>query len=74
MLYNIFNELNKIHQKPKPFEFYTTPDLWNTPYIARQMLKMHLDPDNEPASRNHAFIRKSINWIIKEFNINKDSV
>lgn len=39
----IFAKLEKINHRPKPFEFYTTPELWNDPYVSSQMLSLHLD-------------------------------
>ncbi len=36
---------------------------WDDDYISSQMLKAHLDPDFEGASRKHDFIRRSADWI-----------
>jgi len=66
---NIYSELSKINSKPKPFEFYTTPELWNDDYISSKMLGFHLNPDCDLASRNKAFISKSVSWLISKFNI-----
>jgi len=65
----MFTELAEIFTVPEPFECANTPDLWNTPHIAKQMLKFHLDPDHDAASRNKKFVDKSIQWLIEEFNI-----
>lgn len=69
----MFKKLEKIIDKPKPFEFYTTPLLWNDEYISKQMLEMHLNPNVEAASRNHKFIERSVRWIIDNFNITSNS-
>ena len=36
---------------------------WDDEYISKQMLKAHLNPDVDEASRKKAFIQQSINWI-----------
>lgn len=69
----MFRELEKINQRPKPFEFYTTPLLWNDPYVSKQMLKYHLDENIDLASRPKAFIQKSVEWMSKLFGIGADS-
>jgi SAM-dependent methyltransferase len=33
------------------------------------MLKYHLDPDKDLASRNHAFIERSVAWLIERFHL-----
>lgn len=38
-------------------------EFWNDPYISKQMLDAHLNPDFEGASRKLDFIEKSVNWI-----------
>jgi hypothetical protein len=38
----MFEELKKINERPKPFEFYTASDLWTDEYISKQMLSYHL--------------------------------
>ena len=65
----MYNQLKKIDHTPKPFEFYTAEKLWNDPHISKKMLEFHLDPGLEPASRNHAFISQSIDWMTDRFRI-----
>lgn len=65
----MYHQLKKIDHTPKPFEFYTAEKLWNDPHISKKMLEFHLDPDLEPASRNHGFISRSIDWITDRFRI-----
>jgi len=54
-------------QKPPLY----TPNIdkfWDDEHISKQMLAYHLNPYNEPASRNHAFIQESVNWISRLAN------
>jgi SAM-dependent methyltransferase len=64
----VFETLEKIRRRPKAFEFYTTPRLWNDPHISKQMLAFHLDSTADPASRNQAFIDRSLDWIVRHFD------
>lgn len=55
----------ELFKKPKAY----TPNpekFWNDEYISKQLLRAHLDPEFEGASRNHAFIQKSIEWIYSQ--------
>ncbi len=57
-------ELINLQKKPDPF----TPgnsSLWTDPYIAKQMLKAHLDPTNDAASRQPKKIDAIVEWIIQ---------
>jgi SAM-dependent methyltransferase len=45
-----------LYQRSKDF-------LWTDNYIAKQMLKFHLDTTNDAASRNEKTINSTINWI-----------
>jgi len=65
----MFDRLEKINRRPKPFERYTRLDLWNDEHISKGMLDAHLDPNTDWASRNKKFMDKSINWIVSHFNI-----
>lgn len=38
-------------------------NFWDDTHISLQMLKAHLDPDFEAASRKHSFITDSAAWI-----------
>lgn len=51
---------------PELYERSTAP-FWNDTYISEQMLKAHLNPDFEGASRRADFINASADWIAKEF-------
>lgn len=66
---NLFDNLEKIAGRPKPFEHYTSLRLWNDPHISKGMLKAHLDPELDSASFNKDFIDRSVNWMSSYFNI-----
>ena len=53
----------QLQQKPEPF----TPGerlFWDDPHISTQMLKAHLDPDNDLASRRPETIQRSVDWLV----------
>ncbi len=65
----MYEQLIHINERPFPFSIYTADTLWTDPHIARQMLKAHLNPDTDSASRRPAFIEASVNWLQQRFNI-----
>lgn len=65
----MFESLERIFARPRPFELYTTEALWNDPHISKQMLAMHLDEDAELASRPKVVIDASVGWMIARFGI-----
>ncbi len=65
----MYEQLIHINERPLPFSVYTADTLWTDPHIARQMLKAHLNPDTDSASRRPAFIEASVNWLQSRFNI-----
>ena len=46
---------------------------WEDPYIAQQMLKAHLDPHTDAASRKPETIDKSAAWMISQLNLKPGS-
>ena len=42
----MFDELEQIFHRPKPFEHYTAKDLWTDDHTSKQMLKFHLTKKN----------------------------
>lgn len=57
--------INQLQQKPNPF----TPGeqlFWDDPHISAQMLKWHLDPNNDVASRRAETIKCSVDWIVEK--------
>jgi cyclopropane fatty-acyl-phospholipid synthase-like methyltransferase len=65
----MFEELERIASKPKPFEFYTTPQFWNDPHISKSMLDCHLNPNHNAASYRMETIDKAVDWMASHFNI-----
>ena len=65
----MFEELEKINTRPKPFEFYTASDLWAEEHTSRQMLSFHLNEEIDVSSRNAAFIDRSVDWIASHFKV-----
>lgn len=67
----MFRDLKKLMERPKPFEHYTSEDLWNDDHISKKMLELHLDENIDLASRKGEFIERSAEWIIREFKLGK---
>lgn len=65
----MFEELEKINTRPKPFEFYTASDLWTDDHVSKMMLSFHLNEEIDISSRNKEFIDRSVEWITSYFNI-----
>jgi cyclopropane fatty-acyl-phospholipid synthase-like methyltransferase len=65
----VFDQLEEINSRPEPFEFYTASDLWTDEHTSEQMLRFHLNEGVDAASRNSAFIDRSVGWIASRFNI-----
>ena len=65
----MFEELENINSRPKPFEFYTASDLWTDEHTSMQMLAFHLNEDIDLSSRNSVFIDRSVEWITSYFNV-----
>jgi SAM-dependent methyltransferase len=60
----VTSQLMQLQQKPEPF----TPGealFWDDPHISSQMLKVHLDPNTEAASRRPEVIDRSVKWMMK---------
>ena len=69
----MFEELERINERPEPFQFYTANDLWTDEHTSKQMLSFHLNKAIDVSSRNAEFINRSVEWIASEFNIGRDS-
>ena len=65
---NIISQLIHLQQKPAPFE-PGEPLFWNDLHISTQMLKVHLDPDIEAASRRPETIDHSVQWIMETLTL-----
>ena len=60
----IISQLIEWQQKPAPFTPGELP-FWDDPHISTQMLKVHLDPTMEAASRKPETIDRSVKWMIE---------
>ena len=69
----MFEELERINERPEPFQFYTASDLWTDEHTSKQMLSFHLNEAIDVSSRNAEFINRSVEWIGSAFNIGRDS-
>jgi 2-polyprenyl-3-methyl-5-hydroxy-6-metoxy-1,4-benzoquinol methylase len=69
----MFNELQEINKRPKPFEYYTASELWTNEHTSKKMLEYHLNKSVDLSSRNINFINKSVQWIISRFHLNKET-
>jgi SAM-dependent methyltransferase len=69
----MFEELVNINIRPKPFEFYTSSDLWTDEHTSKMMLSYHLNSDIDISSRNAKFINNSVDWIKDNFGIGTES-
>ena len=65
----MFEKLEMINERPKPFEFYTASDLWTDKHTSEQMLSFHLNEQVDLSSRNRAFITRSVEWITSHFKL-----
>jgi len=69
----MFEELERINERPEPFEFYTASDLWTDEHTSAQMLSFHLNEAIDVASRNAESISRSVEWIASRLHIGKDT-
>lgn len=67
----MFHKLSRIIEKPDLYCNYTAEVLWNDSYISQQMLKTHLDPETDLASRRPEFIEESVNFLREKFDLRK---
>jgi 2-polyprenyl-3-methyl-5-hydroxy-6-metoxy-1,4-benzoquinol methylase len=67
--WEMFKALEKINERPQAFEVYTASDLWTDAHTSRQMITFHLNKEIDVASRQEAFIERSVEWISSHFNI-----
>ena len=69
----MFEKLKDINLRPKPFEFYTADELWTNEHTSQKMLEYHLNESIDLSSRDHAFIDRSVEWMVSRFDINSDT-
>jgi len=61
-----FKELLKYSKQPEVFAMGTS-NFWDDPYISKNMLAAHLNPDWDAASRRPRTIDKTVAWINDNF-------
>ena len=69
----MFEKMEKINARPKPFEFYTADELWTDKHTSKMMLSYHLNADIDVSSRNAGFISRSVDWITAQFKISAET-
>jgi SAM-dependent methyltransferase len=58
----MISKLFKYLERPEVYA-ESSAKFWDDEHISKEMLKCHLNPTLEAASRKHAFIDKSVEWI-----------
>ncbi|MCB2210325.1 class I SAM-dependent methyltransferase [bacterium] len=61
-------KLTALQQRPEPFS-PGEPLFWDDPHISSYLLKVHLDPEVDQASRRPAIIDATIEWIVNEVGL-----
>jgi SAM-dependent methyltransferase len=65
----MFDQLEAIYHRPRPFELYTANELWTDEHTSAQMLAYHLDEEVDISSRRGAFIDRSVEWIVSNLGV-----
>jgi SAM-dependent methyltransferase len=65
--------VRRVSASPVPFSVITTRELWTDPWVSEQMLRYHLDPTNDLASRRPAVIDATVDWTTSEFSLGPGS-
>ncbi|MFN8417790.1 MAG: class I SAM-dependent methyltransferase [Anaerolineae bacterium] len=63
-----FERLQQLQSKPAPFT-PGEPHFWDDPHISQQMLRTHLDPTTDAASRRPEIIDRSVEWLIATLHL-----
>jgi cyclopropane fatty-acyl-phospholipid synthase-like methyltransferase len=67
----MFDQLETIFHRPRPFEFYTANELWTAEHTSAQMLAYHLNEEVDLSSRSGVFIDRSVEWIVPHLGVGK---
>lgn len=67
-LTDLFKEIQRYQEKPAPFT-PGEPLFWNDPHISAQMLKAHLNPNHDLASRRPETIDRTVSWLIETIHL-----
>jgi 2-polyprenyl-3-methyl-5-hydroxy-6-metoxy-1,4-benzoquinol methylase len=57
-------QIKKISNKPQLYEKGSSV-MWTDPYISKQLLELHINPENDVASRGQVKIERVTNWILE---------
>ena len=57
--------IKKLSDKPRLYEKGTSV-MWTDPYISTQLLNLHINPENDVASRSQVKIERITNWILEQ--------
>lgn len=66
---HLLDQLLALRNQPAPFS-PGEPLFWDDPHISSQMLKVHLDPQVEAASRTPMTIDRSVDWLTRTLGLN----
>jgi cyclopropane fatty-acyl-phospholipid synthase-like methyltransferase len=67
----MFDKLETIFHRPRPFEVYTADELWTDEHTSAQMLAYHLNDEVDLSSRSGPFIDRSVEWIVSHLGVDK---
>jgi 2-polyprenyl-3-methyl-5-hydroxy-6-metoxy-1,4-benzoquinol methylase len=56
--------IKKLSNKPQLYEKGSSV-MWTDPYISKQLLELHINPENDVASRSQVKIERIISWILE---------
>ena len=59
--------IKKLSKKPQLYEKGSSV-MWTDPYISKQLLALHINPDNDIASRSQVKMERITNWILERTN------
>jgi SAM-dependent methyltransferase len=65
----MFDELERMNERPAPFSEMGIPELWTDSHISEQMLRYHLDDEASGASRSSDFADRSVAWMTGAFDL-----
>ncbi|NJC96790.1 MAG: SAM-dependent methyltransferase [Anaerolineales bacterium] len=60
--------IRNLQEEPEPFT-PGEPLFWDDPHISAQMLKAHLNPENDLASRRPETVQKIVDWLIASLGL-----
>ncbi len=70
----MYELLQDIAQRPKPFSRYTVMELWTRPHLARLFLSTHLNQETDRASHRFETIDQVVNWIDSQLHLSGKSL